>query len=57
MQILYHPFVAGVEKVDANVEKKLVNVTVASSIEPETLVDALKKWSESSGKSVKLLVE
>ncbi len=46
--------VLGVENIKADVEKKQVEVEVGSAVDPQILVDALKKWSESSGKSVAL---
>lgn len=47
--------IPGVIKVDANVETKSVAVTVAVGVEPQTLLDALLKWSTASGKSVELI--
>ena len=46
-----------VEDVDANLETKIVTVTCADEVEDTTLLDALKKWSESSGKAVSLITE
>ncbi len=44
----------GVENITANIEKKEVDVEVDEAVEGKALVDALKKWSDSSGKSVEL---
>lgn len=46
--------VPGVENISATVATKEVNVEVSEEVEGQALVDALKKWSESSGKSVEL---
>ena len=45
--------VAGVSKVDARVEEKIVIVT-AEGVTGEEMVDKLSKWSEASGKYVRL---
>ena len=45
---------AGVKSVDANVETKNVAVTCEESVITTTLLEALQKWSVSSGKAVAL---
>jgi copper chaperone len=47
--------IEGVEKVDANVETKKVIVSCAETVDEQTLLDALMKWSLSSGKTVELV--
>lgn len=47
--------IEGVESIDANVEAKTVKVTVDEGVADETLLEALMKWSNSSGKSVELV--
>ena len=44
----------GVSKVDTNVEAKSVIVTADDGVTGEQLVEKLSKWSEASGKYVKL---
>jgi hypothetical protein len=50
----YSLLYAGVKSVDANVETKNVAVTCEESVITTTLLEALQKWSVSSGKSVAL---
>jgi len=46
----------GVEKIDANVEAKKVEVTYEEGkVTPEVMFEKLQKWSEASGKEVKML--
>ena len=52
--VSFYFHVSGVEDVRPNVEAKEVLVDAAEGVQPQALVDALKKWSESSGKSVAL---
>jgi copper chaperone len=47
--------IEGVESIDANVEAKSVKVSVDDALSEETLLEALMKWSKSSGKSVELI--
>lgn len=44
--------VEGVKKVDANLTTKKVDVECEDEVDSSKLMDALKKWSGSSGKSV-----
>ena len=53
--IIYRYLFLGVTKVDANVESKAVVVTCEETVDSATLLGALQKWSESSGKTVELL--
>ena len=46
--------IEGVESVDADVEAKLVTVDHSENVTPDTMLSALLKWSEASGKSVAL---
>jgi hypothetical protein len=45
----------GVEKVDAQWETKKVEITCVESMDSAILLNALEKWSASSGKSVELI--
>ena len=47
-------FSTGVKSVDANVETKNVAVTCEESVVATSLLEALQKWSVSSGKAVAL---
>jgi len=47
--------IEGVESIDANVEAKSVKVTCEDQVNEDTLLEALMKWSTSSGKSVELV--
>lgn len=47
--------IEGVQDIDANVETKEVKVTCEDSVESQVMLDALKKWSEASKKSVELV--
>jgi copper chaperone CopZ len=42
----------GVKKVDANLTTKKVDVECEDEVDSSKLMEALKKWSGSSGKSV-----
>ena len=42
----------GVNEVDANVDTKLVKVVCQDDVDDNTLMTALTKWSQVSGKSV-----
>jgi len=44
----------GVTEIDANVETKLVIVDHTDAVTSQQMLDALKKWSDASGKSVEL---
>ena len=44
----------GVTEIDANVETKLVIVDHTDAVTSQQMFDALKKWSDASGKSVEL---
>jgi len=46
-----------VEDVQADLETKIVTVTCGDEVADETLLEALLKWSASSGKKVELLKE
>jgi copper chaperone CopZ len=48
-------FRKGVEKVDADVETKSVVVTCDEGVDSAVLLEALQKWSASSGKPVELV--
>jgi copper chaperone CopZ len=44
----------GVKDIEPDLAAKNVKVTCDDDVEPSSLVQALQKWSESSGKSVAL---
>ena len=44
----------GFTEIDANVETKLVIVDHTDAVTSQQMLDALKKWSDASGKSVEL---
>ena len=44
----------GVTEIDANVETKLVIVDHTDAVTSQQMLEALKKWSDASGKSVEL---
>ena len=44
----------GVTEINANVETKLVIVDHTDAVTSQQMLDALKKWSDASGKSVEL---
>ena len=45
---------SGVTEIDANVETKLVIVDHTDAVTSQQMLEALKKWSDASGKSVEL---
>lgn len=47
--------IEGVENVEATVETKKVVVTCKDTVQSQTLLDALLKWSSASGKAVSLV--
>lgn len=47
--------IEGVQNVNTNLETKLVVVTCEDTVETQTLLDALLKWSAASKKTVELL--
>ena len=47
--------IEGVSSVDANVETKVVKVTCDDAVSSDILLSSLRKWSESSGKSVEFV--
>jgi copper chaperone len=47
--------IAGVEKVDPNLETKIVTVTCDDSVVDDTLLQALLTWGKASNKTVELL--
>jgi len=48
--------IEGVQKINVNLETKLVEIECDDAIRADVLVDALMKWSATSGKSVELVV-
>jgi copper chaperone len=45
----------GVEDVTTNLETQAVKVQCAESVDPQKLLDALKKWASASNKQVELI--
>jgi len=47
--------IEGVEGVEADVDAKKVDVKCNESVSAESMLEALKKWSQVSGKTVELV--
>lgn len=47
--------IEGVSDIDCNLESKAVKVTCEDTVENQTMLDALMKWSEASNKEVQLI--